>query len=407
MKQVELVFRSVGERTAARSLDLALAHIGPTRVHTIEGVRPFAEVVRRMLAIRFSGDGIVCVDADCLILEDMRPFLAFNEQPFVDCVVQDRFRGWVQSGVHILRADVVRAMAAQPAVEHGVAYLLRPESHLRNRALQALGLHKRTKRFFILHDYLQAYPDIFAKMALRELRSRTERERAQFEQSMATWGQDADFAIARCAVEYARQRVPEPAGERALRAFIDALPSVAVREVAALGLLGCGALTQDEIDRVARTCGNAHVTGTPKVCGVGLEPGTQRRLQKAFDTLGYDIADPCIGPPGLPFYDGLVGGLESAQLERIAVHYPRCRFVFLSEREDMAGAATFACCFRGRPSDYLVMGPADGWEQLCAFLNRREPHAPFPRPREKQEKPAGLVKRLVRQLGFHERCQPR
>ena len=75
MKRVELVFRTVGERTEKAALELAIQHIQPQRTHVIANVKPFTEAVRQQLAIDHQCDVVVYVDADCLILEDMRPFI--------------------------------------------------------------------------------------------------------------------------------------------------------------------------------------------------------------------------------------------------------------------------------------------------------------------------------------------
>src|SRR5262249_8594919 len=46
-KPIELVFRTVGERTSDLALSLAIQHVQPTKVHVIRDVKPFALAVRR------------------------------------------------------------------------------------------------------------------------------------------------------------------------------------------------------------------------------------------------------------------------------------------------------------------------------------------------------------------------
>src|SRR5690606_26441141 len=146
MTTVALVFRTVGERTSELALELAKANIQPDETYVLADHRPFSETVRRMVEIDFGTDQIVAVDADALILEDMRPWLEKNREPYVDCYVFDRFRGRIHCGVHVTRADVMRAMreVAPPVGEE--AYVLRPESRLRKLALNRLGHQKAFKR---------------------------------------------------------------------------------------------------------------------------------------------------------------------------------------------------------------------------------------------------------------------
>ena len=73
-KKVALVFRTIGERTSDVALELAKKNLAPDEVHVLENCRPFTETVNRMIAIEFDADVVVAVDADSLILEDMRPW---------------------------------------------------------------------------------------------------------------------------------------------------------------------------------------------------------------------------------------------------------------------------------------------------------------------------------------------
>ncbi|MEM6961439.1 MAG: hypothetical protein AAF550_06840, partial [Myxococcota bacterium] len=169
MKRIDLVFRTVGERTSELALELAKTNIRPDRVFIFENIRPFSETVQKQLKLNHNCDIVVYMDADCLILENMRPFLESNESPYVDCFVQDRFRGAIHCGVHLTRIDLVDAMRRVSPPINDLAYVLRPESRLRNLAMQANGWKKSFKNFFILHDHFQRACDIFAKYALREL----------------------------------------------------------------------------------------------------------------------------------------------------------------------------------------------------------------------------------------------
>ncbi|MFM6912614.1 MAG: hypothetical protein ACKPKW_26305, partial [Dolichospermum sp.] len=74
MKKIDLVFRTVGERTTTAALELAQINIQPHKVHILENVKPFTKAVQRSLEIDYDCDYVVFVDADCLILEDMTSF---------------------------------------------------------------------------------------------------------------------------------------------------------------------------------------------------------------------------------------------------------------------------------------------------------------------------------------------
>ena len=138
MKKIDLVFRTVGERTSKVALDLAIKNIQPNQVHVIENVKPFSLAVQQMLRIDYDCDFVVFMDADCLIMEDMSPFLEENTLPYIDCYVLDKFRSYIHCGVHIGRIDVVRAMQAVKIPKNDPKYVLRPESRIRELAMRKL-----------------------------------------------------------------------------------------------------------------------------------------------------------------------------------------------------------------------------------------------------------------------------
>ena len=289
MRRVELVFRSVGERTAELALALARKHIQPTRVHLIENVVPFSRAVSEMLRIDHDCDLVVHMDADCLILEDMRPFLEWDCWPYVDCYVRDRFRGTIHCGVHLTRSDVVAAMRDVERPEDDLAYVLRPESRLRNLALGRRGMQKALKHFAILHDHFQWHHDIFAKYALRELRSRTPQQRARLEEAMAHWDDEADFIVARRAVDHARAHVAADATPRQVDDYLGRLMETARHETAQLGLPVQRPLTMAEVEVCAGNVIDARPRPRGKIFGLGLSRTGTRSLTSALQVLGYDI----------------------------------------------------------------------------------------------------------------------
>jgi hypothetical protein len=290
---VELVFRTVGERTADLALQLAREKIRPTRVHVIEDVRPFTAAVDRMLRIPHACDFVVYVDADCLILEDLVPFLRSNPFPYVDSYVSDRFHGRMHCGVHITRIDVVRAMAALDVPWDDPAFVLRPESRMRNLALHRLGVGKTFRNFDVLHDHFQYHRDIFHKYALRELKSRTPYRRRRLDDALAAADggpADADLRVARRAVAHARTHVPEGAGPAETDAYVRGLPEIARTVLHELGLPEKGAFSPEELQAwlEARPEAIHRRHPTPRVFGIGLSRTGTRSLNAALQVLGFD-----------------------------------------------------------------------------------------------------------------------
>lgn len=290
------MFRTVGERTAALALELAIEHVRPARVEVIDGVRPFAAAVERQRALVHDADQVVFVDADCLILEDLVPFLERNRRPYVDCFVVDRFRGRIHCGVHITRADVVEAMRRIDPPPDDPKHVLRPESALRNLALAALGKKKEFLNFDILHDHFQYYRDVFAKYALRELRSRTRDQRDRLVEAETGWridgaGDDRDVEVAKLAVEHARRVVPADAAPADLTRYIEDLPRVAEEELARAGIREKGPLRRDEVDtwlEAKHPFAHRRAAGRPLVFGIGLSRTGTRSLTMALHVLGWD-----------------------------------------------------------------------------------------------------------------------
>jgi hypothetical protein len=292
MKKIELVFRTVGERTSEMALELALKHIAPDKVHRIDNVKPFTRTVEEMLLRNYdAADFVVFMDADCLIMEDMRPFLNHNSRPYVDCYVQDKFRGTVHMGVHITRIDVVQAMQQIKASKNNLKYVLKAESYIRNLALKRLKKKKHFKHFKILHDFCQFYRDIFVKYGVRELRSRKGYHRQKLDMNMEQWPtDDLDFVVARQAVEYTRQAVPLDASAAEIAQFIIALPEIAGPELQRMGLAEKSPVTLPEVETLTATL-QPHLPSPrrPKVFGIGLSRTCTKSLTLALNILGVNV----------------------------------------------------------------------------------------------------------------------
>lgn len=293
MTKVALVFRTIGERTSDMALELAREHIRPDEELILSNCRPFTETVARMVAHEYTSDYIVAVDADSLILEDMRPFLELVDRPYVDCYIYDRFRGRLHCGVHITRRDVMQKMADIVPSLDDEAYVLRPESRLRKLALNALGELKSFKGFRILHDHLQWLRDVWAKYALRELRSRTPEQRRKLDAALAQWAQSdvIEMRVATEAVRWAQRELPIGTPPRALNEAIAKLPDLGARHLAELGIEERPVLTREEVNAYARE----HAARWPsrkekhKVFGLGLSRTGTRSLTAALHTIGVDL----------------------------------------------------------------------------------------------------------------------
>jgi hypothetical protein len=301
MKKIDLVFRTVGERTSGIALDLAIRNIQPHRVHVIENIKPFSEAVNRMLAIEYDCDGVVFMDADCLIMEDMQPFLQRNDYPYIDCFVLDKFRGQIHQGVHITRIDLVWEMQKVEVPENDLKYVLRPESRIRSLALSNLQASKHFKHFRIFHDYFQYYHDIFAKFALRELRSRTHHTKAQLKAAQKYWqtqGGDPDYIVANYAVDYTKSAISIDASPAEIANYIAALPQIAAIEVPKLNLPPQEPLTEAEVElkavnqwswQLMKSASLSSGKDKRKVFGIGLSRTGTKSLTSALFALGVNV----------------------------------------------------------------------------------------------------------------------
>jgi hypothetical protein len=295
MKKIDLVFRTVGERTSNIALELAIKNIQPNQVHIIEKVKPFSLAVKQMLRIDYDCDFVVFMDADCLIMEDMNPFIQQNIAPYVDCYVLDKFRGHIHCGVHITRIDVVQAMQNVKVVKDDFKYVLRPESRIRDLAMSQLNLEKTFNLFTIFHDFFQFYRDIFAKYALRELRSRTDYHQAKLNFYQEEWemqaADDLDFQVAKYAIAYTRENIKENSSPQQTTKFIEDLPKLASQELSKKNISekepftlqeGEGLLSEFNITKRQRS-------KKTKIFGIGLSQTGTQSLAHALNRLGFNV----------------------------------------------------------------------------------------------------------------------
>ncbi len=354
MAKVDLVFRQVGERTSEIALNLAIQHIQPENVHVMDDVRPFSECVNQMLRIRHDSDYVVYVDADCLILEDMRGFIERCKTAYVDSYVSDRFRGRIHCGVHITRTDLVRRMAEVAVPENDLEYFLRPESRLRGLVMKPAMMNKQFRNFDILHDHFQYYHHIFAKYALRELRSRSV-ELPRLNMAMQRWPQPNsekdDFTVARDAIDYARRMCPKGSRAEDVNRFIEDLPDHAEREMARLGIAEKGAFTMDQLDEWLARNNERQVVGVtalkPKVFGLGLSRTGTRSLTTALQILGFDPVHYPLDPDTyneiangqydltlLKHHDGITDITVAPYYAQLDKLYPGSKFILTVRNKD-------------------------------------------------------------------------
>ncbi|MCB1157766.1 MAG: hypothetical protein H7A25_16540 [Leptospiraceae bacterium] len=306
MKKIDLVFRSVEERTSKVALELAKKNINPNKIHFFENVKPFSLAVEKSLQIDYDADFVVFMDADCLILEDIRPYLEENDRPFIDCYVLDKFRGHIHCGVHITRVDLVRAMKAVELSKYDVRYMLRPESRTRHLALKANNWLKHFESFHILHDFEQYYKDIFSKYVLRELRSRKSHSREDLAKRIEEWKanqNDLDYKVALAAINYARENVGDDADFEFTKNLIDNLTEIGKKEIQKLGIKEKEDFSFNDLKELERIEGvkkteeevssmiyiNKSIMGKAKIFGIGLSRTGTKSLTKALGILGYDI----------------------------------------------------------------------------------------------------------------------
>lgn len=292
MKKIDLVLRTIGERTSDLALEFAIKQIQPSQIHIIKNVKPFALAVKKMLALDYQCDYVVFMDADCLILEDMSGFLQRNNLPYVDCYVLDKFRGHIHCGVHITRIDLVEGMRQIDVEPYDYKYVLRPESRTRGLALEKLKLGKSFKQFKIYHDFFQYYHHIFAKCALRELRSRQVYHRDQLDVFREIWIQqkhDLDFFIAQYAIDYARKQIPDGTSAQIIYQFIKNLPEIASQELSRLNISEKSPLSLEEVKTTTIYYQTTLRSQKMKVFGIGLSRTGTKSLTMALNMLGINV----------------------------------------------------------------------------------------------------------------------
>ena len=387
MTKIDLVFRQVDERTRDVSLELAKRHVRPDNIYIMDDVRPFTKCVEDMLKIDHDADYVVYLDADCLILEDIRGFIEECDAAYVDAYVTDRFRGRIHCGMHITRIDLVRAMAATPVPENDLKFALRPESRLRNLAMKPLRLSKQFRNFDILHDYFQYYRHVFVKYALRELRSRTEVQFRRLSMAMKRWPDQNeaadDYAIAHAAVAYARAHVSKDASANEVHEFISALPEHADAELARLGVTEKSDFTLADLDAWLERNDHRQIYGAaaerPKIFGLGLSRTGTRSLTGALQMLGWDcshypidedtyteLANGQFDLTLLKYHDGLTDITCAPYYQQFDKQYPGSKFV-LTVRDKQSWLRSCRNHWFNRPA----FGDAQDPEDEVHFLMRQ------------------------------------
>jgi hypothetical protein len=170
-------------------------------------------------------------------------------------------------------------------------FILRPESRIRNIALDHLGEKKHFKRFRIFHDFFQFYRDIFVKYAIRELRSRSIYKKQKLDFSMTNWrNSDLDYVIAKKAVKFTREKIPLGTPSRQIGEYISKLPVIAEQELIKLNIREKSPLKLQEVldlRFLSNTLPNP--SSEKKIFCIGLSRTGTKSLTVALYILGYNI----------------------------------------------------------------------------------------------------------------------
>jgi hypothetical protein len=385
-RRIGLVFRTVGERTGQAAYELAIEHIQPDEVHVFENVRPFSEALRRSLQIDYSCDAVVFMDADCLITEDIADVLRSEHRPYVDSVVLDRFRGYVQAGVHLTRIDVVRAMR-KVQVRESTQFVVSAEHVVRRAAMHRLGLRHARRPLPILHDFFQFHRDIFAKYVLRELRCRTPYQRLKLAAHHEEWelaGSDADYDVARRAIAYSRRHLPGDADTARTAHFLAGLPRTARLELRRAAVAEKSPLSWARLVQQARTVRPARRRPPEpgKIFGIGLALTGTTRLSAALTRLGFAVlhapddwttlGELRAGQYGLSLLADFDGAVETiapffAPLDH---EFPTSKFI-LTVCDVDAWLAVVAARWGSQPVFDPAPGPADDLADRQRWLHER------------------------------------
>lgn len=208
LDQTTIIVRHCGERTTDACAQL-LARFAPgQRIHRVSA-RPFQEVLRQSLELGLAQGRpwTLCIDADVLILPEFAGFLSavdsfpagfFEAQALVlDKLIPARR----PAGNHLYRTELIaRALREIPLGDS-----MRPEGDM-IRAMAARGYRAHQSALLIgLHDFEQAYQDIYLKAFLH-----AHKHRFLVPLLRPLWGtlsrEDDDFRVALRALDDALER---------------------------------------------------------------------------------------------------------------------------------------------------------------------------------------------------------
>jgi hypothetical protein len=324
----------------------------------------------------------------------MRPFLERNTQPYLDCYVQDKFRGQIHCGIHLTRLDVVQAMRQVEVDPTNKDYVLRPEFYIREQALKSMGLVRVFKPFAILHDFAQYYKDVFSKYVVREFRSRSPHHQTQLAALRQTWQQqattDLDYQVAIAAIDYARQQVPPTASSQEIQQVIARLPELGPAALAQLAIAEKTSLNWQEVDSLKRQFADRcqqRPSASPLLV-VSDHPAHLRQLTLALNRLGFSVTydptqahliDGLLQPDATYFtdFDGIADARLFAVSESLQQRYPQARWIVTTEALRKNSHNTQAL-LRQDSVRLLTLETESTltWEPLCQFLGQPIPDRP-------------------------------
>ncbi|MBI1942441.1 MAG: hypothetical protein HYS35_02145 [Betaproteobacteria bacterium] len=214
-----IIVRHCGERTTEACAQLLQALAPGNKIHRVSA-QPFQEALRQSLELGIAEGRpwTLCIDADVLVLPGLAGFLAavdgfpsgfFEAQALVlDKLLPARR----PAGNHLYRTELIaRALPRIPAGKS-----LRPESDM-ILAMAGMGYRAHQSALLVgLHDFEQAYDDIYLKAFLHAHKHRflAPLLRPLWE---ALGREDDDFRVALMALEDGLQHGPGPEVSRSFR----------------------------------------------------------------------------------------------------------------------------------------------------------------------------------------------
>ena len=203
---VVVIIRSSSERTEELCKYLVEKQVPETKIVVIKE-KPFTAALKRSfeIGLDFGLTWTLCIDADVLIstgaISDLLNQATDQSTDFFNCTgrIYDKFYGRANvGGLHLYRTSLLgKAVSLVP--EPGMS--LRPETYVKD-TMHAQGYPcSKLKAVYGIHDYEQAYCDIFRKMVVRGQKSEEHIKRLLVRAELLA-DEDIDFLVAIWGIRY-------------------------------------------------------------------------------------------------------------------------------------------------------------------------------------------------------------